>query len=176
MPAEKPGRDRARKRALWQVAFRIWPAPAEIRAALLRVEDALQSAGVPAASAGDAALALAEALNNVVEHAFAGLAPGWVTLDITLGQDRLTVRICDRGRPMPGLAAPAGHLPDLDVPRSDVPEGGFGWHLIHSLSSTLDYRREDGANLLRLDFDLRVDPGPDSSGSDPVTPRIARKD
>lgn len=99
-----------------------------------------------------AELVLAEVLNNVAEHAY-GEAGGKV--DVGLYPDAGGVRclIVDQGRPMPGGQLPKGRLPDgADVALEDLPEGGFGWHLIRSLCSDLTYSRVDGQN--RLSFVL----------------------
>ena len=42
----------------------------------------------------------------------------------------------------------AGKLPDTAL--EDLPEGGFGWHLIHSLTNDLTYLRTGGCNRLRF--------------------------
>ena len=93
-------------------------------------------------------LVLAEALNNIVEHAFAPIPEGHIEIGVTVHDARLTCAIRDNGLAMPGELLPRGHLPDLDVETSDLPEGGFGWHMIRSLTSDLTYCRSDGFNLL----------------------------
>ena len=35
----------------------------------------------------------------------------------------------------------------------DLPEGGFGWHVIRTLSKDLHYRRENGRNQLSFRLD-----------------------
>jgi serine/threonine-protein kinase RsbW len=52
---------------------------------------------------------------------------------------------------MPGLCLPAGKFQPLDD-LADLPEGGFGWYLIRSLTEELSYRRSNGIN--RLSFQL----------------------
>jgi serine/threonine-protein kinase RsbW len=97
---------------------------------------------------GTAELVLAEVLNNVVEHAYAD-QPGPVA--VTLRQDcrGVSCLIVDEGAAMPGGTLPKGNLPDTYPPRfDDLPEGGFGWHLIRSLTQDLRYQRRDGCNKL----------------------------
>ena len=94
-----------------------------------------------------AEIVLAEVFNNIVEHAYAGL-DGSIRVWLSLDDRGLTCRIEDEGRPMPGGQAPAGCLPDPE----DLPEGGFGWHLIRSLSTGLSYQRVGSVN--RLCFSL----------------------
>ena len=95
-------------------------------------------------------LVLAEVLNNIVEHAFAGQPDGRIDIDITAAPSGLTCCIRDNGRAMPGNVLPKGDLPDISVEPGDMPEGGFGWHLIRSLTSDLTYRRTADGNALRF--------------------------
>jgi serine/threonine-protein kinase RsbW len=93
-------------------------------------------------------LVLAEVLNNVAEHAYAG-GDGDVEVVLSLGPDGLLCRVSDTGAPMPEGALPAGDLPDLsDAGFDDLPEGGFGWHLIRTLTQGLAYARSRGCNRL----------------------------
>lgn len=102
---------------------------------------------------GRAEIVLAEALNNIVEHAYAGAA-GQIDIALRLDGGALSCQIRDRGRAMPNLALPLGVLRDFG---DDLPEGGFGWFLIHALAQGLDYARQDGQNCLR--FELATDLG-----------------
>jgi serine/threonine-protein kinase RsbW len=95
---------------------------------------------------GTAEIVLSEALNNIVEHAYAA-GTGLIEVSVQVARGMLTCTIVDRGLPMPGEELPAGRLPDLQG-SDDLPEGGFGWHLIRTLASDLAYRRVDGRNEL----------------------------
>lgn len=94
---------------------------------------------------GTAELVLAEALNNIVEHAYAD-GPGPVEVTLCAGPQGIGCLIVDQGLPMPGGTLPEGRLPDLAP--EDLPEGGFGWHLIRALTTDLTYRRVAGRNQL----------------------------
>lgn len=98
----------------------------------------------------NAEIVLAEALNNIVEHAYAQIR-GEITLSIEPVAQGLRCEITDRGAPMPGLRLPDGLFQSLDQ-IADLPEGGFGWFLIRSLTEGLEYRRINGVN--RLSFQL----------------------
>lgn len=105
---------------------------------------------LPRDARSKAELVLAEVLNNVSEHAYAD--GSWlVTVSLEQTGRGLCCVIVDQGKPMPGGALPEGRLPvDPDMALDDLPEGGFGWHLIHSLTSDLSYIRGDGSNRLRF--------------------------
>jgi len=102
---------------------------------------------------GTTELLLAEALNNVVEHAYANW-PGEIRLRLSRKGGDITVCICDQGLPMPENAPPRGTLPVIGAPEH-LPEGGFGWFLIRNLARDLAYRRQDGSNA--LSFRIPVD-------------------
>lgn len=95
---------------------------------------------------GTTELVLAEALNNVVEHAYAHF-PGQIEVEVRRDPDHLRFDISDRGLPMPGAQPPPGRLPEAET-FENLPEGGFGWFLIRSLVQDLAYRREGQRNLL----------------------------
>ncbi|WP_254054526.1 ATP-binding protein [Roseovarius sp. EL26] len=102
-------------------------------------------------------LVLAEAINNIVEHAYAETAersvrkkPLWA--DLTLTSQQLHVTLSDAGVPFPDETLPNGNLPDLNVALDDLPEGGFGWFLIFSQTQSVRYHREAGKNSLSLGF------------------------
>ncbi|GAA6191032.1 ATP-binding protein [Phaeobacter gallaeciensis] len=126
----------------------------EARAGICAVASQLKERGLSEDKAGDVEIALAEAINNVVEHAYTGIEPGKVRVRCTFHVNRLDVRICDMGHPLPSNQLPAGEAANLDVDRQDLPEGGFGWFMIRQIASDISYQREEGHNLLSLGFDL----------------------
>ncbi len=99
-------------------------------------------------------LTLAELLTNILEHAFEGARGSKVIVDVDTSNERVKVVICDHGKPMPGGVLPAGLLPDIDVARADIPEHGFGLHIIRALTDRLDYHRMGGQNWTTVEFDI----------------------
>lgn len=107
---------------------------------------------LPAVVRAEAELVLAEVMNNIAEHAYGGLS-GPVALRLKRCAEGIFCLISDQGRAMPGDALPEGRRPDLGVARADLPEGGFGWHLIRMLTSRLSYGRKAGRNRLGFVLD-----------------------
>lgn len=101
---------------------------------------------------GTAELLLAEVLNNVVEHAYAN-GTGDIEVSVALRGRSLMFRVQDRGEELPGHVLPPGQL-DAYGRHSDLPEGGFGWHMIRALAKDVEYRRQDGCNQLSFRLDL----------------------
>ncbi len=114
-----------------------------------------------------AELTLAEALNNIVEHAVYPDRNSQIFLRVEREQDTLICLIRDKGRPMPGGKPPVGKSVKPDVARNMLPEGGFGWIMIQHLTKSLKYQRIKGENHLELIMPLAGAPniaGPEVQG------------
>jgi len=96
----------------------------------------------------DVQIVLAEAINNIVEHAYAGSGFGAVALRVTLTKTSLCLHLTDWGHPFPENANPDGQVPDPQ----NRSEGGYGWFLIRALASRTRYTRKAGRNRLCLLF------------------------
>jgi serine/threonine-protein kinase RsbW len=117
-----------------------------VRAALAALMDGPVLDAVPEGDRGAVEIVLAEAMNNIVEHAYAE-ASGEITLTLWQAGGEVACRITDRGASMPQETLPAGLLAEADAP-ADLAEGGFGWFLIRSLSRDLRYARYGTLNEL----------------------------
>lgn len=95
--------------------------------------------------ADDLRLALAEALNNSVEHGYAGRAPGPVRVDLRRPPGRVVFHVRDRGVALPR------HLLKPPPPPDPLAERGRGWYLIHRLTDRVRYERRNGWNRLTLE-------------------------
>ncbi|MGL5010623.1 MAG: ATP-binding protein [Paracoccaceae bacterium] len=96
---------------------------------------------------GTTELVLAEAMNNIVEHAYAEAETGEITLMLWQAAGEVACRITDRGVAMPDETLPEGVLEDHGA-AEELPEGGFGWFLIRTLSRDLRYARHGTLNEL----------------------------
>jgi len=119
--------------------------PFAVRAALGQILDDPCMADLRSDLRARTEIVLAEVLNNVVEHAYAD-GPGEIILHLRCVQGGVICRIRDFGRAMPGLALPRGAAIGPDP--VELPEGGFGWHLIRCLTEDLQYCRRDSRNEL----------------------------
>ncbi len=136
-----------------------------VREALENLMSGPVLATIPEADRGTAQIVLAEAMNNIVEHAYVGTS-GEITLTLWQAGGEVACRITDRGLAMPDETLPAGRLATVDA-LADLPEGGFGWFLIRTLSRDLRYARYGTLN--ELTFVLN----PDQSGANDATVSIA---
>lgn len=144
-------------------SFRIRPDQSEVQQSMIRLREKVEPvAGRELVDLAE--LVLAEILNNITEHAFADrdAETGSVSVSVRLDGPHLGVEVVDNGAAMPGGTPPPGHAPQIEgVAMEDLPEGGFGWNLIHRLTDELTYARENGENRLR--FRIAPESGPISA-------------
>ncbi|WP_284165155.1 ATP-binding protein [Frigidibacter sp. SD6-1] len=142
--------------------FRLQANEREVRRVLGRIMAYLGD-GLCQPDRGTVEIVLAEVLNNIVEHAYARRPPGRIRLFLTPVGDGLACRVEDDGHPMPSLVLPDGRLPELGDELDLLPEGGWGWALIRSLTADLIYERTPRANRLtfRVPVSWKADSDPD---------------
>ena len=122
-----------------------------VRDALAQLLDGLAPLALDVEEAGTVELVMAEALNNIVEHAYPPAdAAGPITISCAQDQDGLRLTVVDLGRPMPDGTTPVGAAANLNVDFCDMPEGGFGWFLIKDLAKDVRYERIGQENRLAL--------------------------
>lgn len=129
-------------------ALRLEPLLSEIPRLIEWVEARCAAAGVAGEVAMQLALALEEAVANVVNHGLPGSPPPYrITVRLKIDADSVAAEVIDSGRPFDPTGAPA---PDLSLPLEERQPGGLGVHLMRKLMDGLDYRRSGDRNILRL--------------------------
>lgn len=132
------------------IEFRFAATEKAVRRSMVQIHQALQKMDIQPADIAVAELVLAEALNNVMEHACDDFEDGKIDLAICLNLKRkklwLECQIRDPGIAMPGGHPSMGRAADPLAAIEDLPEGGFGWMLIRELSEIIRYSRVDGKN------------------------------
>jgi serine/threonine-protein kinase RsbW/sigma-B regulation protein RsbU (phosphoserine phosphatase) len=131
--------------------FRLHVAPdiAEIPRLLDWVETCCGACAVGGDTPSKLALALEEAVANVINHAFAGMpAPHRVAVELAIDDDRIAAEIIDNGRAFDPSAAPE---PDQTTALENRDVGGLGIHLVRRMMDRVAYRRAGGENRLRLE-------------------------
>lgn len=119
-----------------------------VRTTISGASEALETLNLAKETLHSVQLVLAEALNNVVEHAYDASEEGDVTLILRHGRAGLLIEVRDGGKPMPNGRPPIGGSPTEESARTNLPEGGFGWYLIREIARDLIYDRRDGENFL----------------------------
>ena len=119
-----------------------------VRRLIHQTTDALRQLGFKSEDIGSVEIVLAEALNNIVEHAYAEGDEGEIKLVIKQRPSGLLIEVSDNGNAMPNARAPIGNHPMSEFSDDPMPEGGYGWFLIRELVRDLIYDRRDGHNFL----------------------------
>lgn len=92
-------------------------------------------------------LALEEHLTNVLNYAYADTAIHEIRVRFTCDERWFQIEVEDDGRVFNPLDQPQV---DTSVPLEQRPVGGLGIHLMRQFMDGLDYRRENGRNILRM--------------------------
>lgn len=122
--------------------------PMSVRAGLIGLVATVPLCDLSADDRGTAELVLGEVLNNIVEHAYPSV-PGPIDLWLARTGAGLACKVADRGLAMRDGRAPVGALPaGINGALEDLPEGGFGWYLIRTLTKDLQYERVQSQNHL----------------------------
>ena len=93
-------------------------------------------------------LSIEEAVENVVRYAYEG-GIGWLEAGTNLDHDTLllTIELRDAGTPFNPLDKPD---PDITLSAQDREVGGLGIYLCKQMMDSIDYRYEDGNNVLTM--------------------------
>lgn len=99
-------------------------------------------------------LSVEEAVENVVRYAYED-GIGWLEVETTLSSDRLllTIELRDAGTPFNPLDKDD---PDITLSAEDREIGGLGIFLCKQMMDTIDYRYEDGCNILTMKKEVRT--------------------
>ncbi len=108
--------------------------------------------GVEADVVGRLEVALAETLNNIAEHGGHPRDEDAIRLTARISDGEVLLQIRDSGNPVPEQHVSSPALPDNSGPLQSLPEGGFGWFLIHKLADNVKYAHDGTENHLELVF------------------------
>ena len=113
------------------------------------IERCCGEAGIASDLSFRLALALDEAVTNVIGHAFNGQAPPHrIAVELAITDGGVTATVIDNGQAFDPSAAPE---PDVSLPLAQRDPGGLGILLIHRMVDSVEYRRVAGENRLRLE-------------------------
>jgi anti-sigma regulatory factor (Ser/Thr protein kinase) len=105
-----------------------------------------EAEGVSADSIFSVNLALDEVITNIIRYAHDdGGRQHPIVVRLALEPGVLTAQVEDDGRAFNPLEAPP---PDLNASIEERPIGGLGIHLVRTMMNSVEYRRENGRNVL----------------------------
>jgi serine/threonine-protein kinase RsbW len=101
-------------------------------------------------------LALEELVTNVIEHGLGPGRPGWISLRVSHGGDRLAIELRDNAPPFDPFQVPS---PNLAMPLDERPAGGLGVHLVRAMMDDWSYARDGDENVVSLRRNLHAGAG-----------------
>ena len=107
---------------------------------------------LPAEVVSDLTLALEEAVSNVIRHGYGERPDGPISVAFRATGESIVITVEDTAVGFDPLKHPE---PDLTVPVEARPAGGMGVYLIKRLMDDVDYRVDDGRNVLTLTKRIR---------------------
>lgn len=120
----------------------------DVRNALEKVRGQMARNACPEDCLNSVEIVLAEAMNNIVEHAYPTGTTGKIGLSVWQGDLGLDCAIFDEGRPVPERIYNGARAPAVDADTMDLPEGGFGLFMILELAEGVKYSRRGSENCL----------------------------
>src|SRR5262245_20782651 len=111
------------------------------------VRDFCRDHGVDDEACHDILLAMDESVSNTIRHGYTDRDPHEIRVRVGLGDRELFLEVEDDARPFNPLEAPE---PDTSRPVEERSLGGLGIHLVRRLMNSVEYRRKDGLNILRM--------------------------
>ena len=103
-------------------------------------------------------LALDEILTNTISYGYADDAPHQIEISIHPEAEALVIVIVDDSAAFDLSNAPT---PDVGASLEERPLGGLGLFLVHQMMDSVEYRREEGRNVVTLKKNKTTEQSPD---------------
>ena len=111
------------------------------------VEEFCQAHHLSAKVAFSLGVALEEHLTNIISYAYDDEREHLIRVQLCLTNNELRIEIDDDGRSFNPVEHPE---PNTSVPLDQKPIGGLGIHMIRKSMDGMEYRRQNGKNILVL--------------------------
>jgi anti-sigma regulatory factor (Ser/Thr protein kinase) len=124
---------------------------AEVRRLGGMVRSFCLEAGLDAELAGSMELAVVEAANNIIKHAYLEMPGNKVEVELRREPGRLVIDVSDWGRPIPEEKKTAPSAPEFDPnDPAGLQEGGMGLYIIHQVMDQAIRSHNGGRNTLTM--------------------------
>jgi len=130
-----------------KISFNLKNQTSELNKLCSRLEGFCSTIGLDKKYMFEVNLALDELFTNIVSYGYDDDSDHLVRIDISCLDDILHIRIEDDGKPFNPMKAEA---PDVKCILEDRDVGGLGIFLIKKIMDQIDYKRENGKNILLL--------------------------
>ena len=129
---------------------------------IARVAEQIDEFCVSRAIASEAAyavnLALDEILTNTISYGYDDDEPHQIQISVRPEAEALVIVIVDDSAAFDLSNAPT---PDIGASLEERPLGGLGLFLVHQMMDSVEYRREEGRNIVTLKKNRTAEPRPD---------------
>ncbi|GBD90455.1 serine-protein kinase RsbW [bacterium BMS3Abin04] len=122
--------------------------PRNVNYACISIKNFLSSKNIPNAISNEIELSVAEAVNNIIRHAYKGNTSELIEVEVKKNNNYVEIVFTDSGIPRENLEKPKLNFDPNDI--ENLPEGGFGLYLIDTIMDENDYYSQSGKNILRL--------------------------
>ena len=122
--------------------------PRNVNFACISIKNFLSSKNIPSTINHEIELSVAEAVNNIIKHAYKGNTGKLIEVDVSKNDRYVEVVFVDSGMPRENLEKPTLNFDPDDI--DNLPEGGFGLYLIDTMMDENEYYSQNGKNILRL--------------------------
>jgi len=102
-------------------------------------------------------LVLEEHFSNILTYGYDKAQDVEIVVRLSWDGSELLIEVRDGGRPFDPTAQPG---PDFNLPAEQRPIGGLGIHIMRQYMDGLEYRREEGKNVLVMRKRPRRQPAP----------------
>lgn len=128
----------------------ITSAMVEVRKIGAAVRELCRNTGFDAVAIYHCELAVVEAANNIIKHAYRGEPGHRIEFTGTVLDDRIILSLADSGRPAdPRMMIPSPPKTEGDG-ADDLPQGKLGLFLIHSIMDEVRISSDGGENRLTM--------------------------
>lgn len=121
------------------------------RSEIPRLQDELEAFGqrhnLAARALHDVQLALEEHLANILNYGYDDSQEHQIRVHVQLKTPELLIEVEDDGHAFNPLEQP---VPDISKPIEKRPVGGLGIHMMRKSLDGIEYRRENGKNILTM--------------------------
>jgi serine/threonine-protein kinase RsbW len=93
-------------------------------------------------------LSIAEALNNIIKHAYKGVENNVIQISLDISNNKFTIILEDFGIPRENFNKPSLNFDPEDI--DSLPEGGMGLFIIEQLMTETKYERIGNKNIFTL--------------------------
>ncbi len=122
--------------------------PKNANFACISIKNFLSSKNIPSTINDEIELSVAEAVNNIIRHAYKGNTGKLIEVEVLKNKNYVEIVFVDSGMPRENLEKPTLNFDPDDI--ENLPEGGFGLYLIDTMMDENDYYSQNGKNILRL--------------------------